>query len=286
MRPPTLASEWTPLFIPVRTGHYVNDHTIIRGPDDQWHLFGITSRAFADVAETERYFVHAAGPSLRTGARLEERGKVIDDGNRAWAPAVVERDGIFYMLYGPSPTKLAVSERLGHWMGHPVTMKGTPPLSTHRDHMLLQLDDGRWLMYASGVKGGYGCISLHISHDLQVWDFAGYALTSGGNAPLQPEWGAFESPFVLRRDGIYYLFTTYTDGRRENYHDTLVFASDDPARFGHYTGDNHHELVMTRLHAHAPEIIDDGQGLLITSAGWRGRGTVVEGGVGIAELAF
>jgi beta-fructofuranosidase len=55
--------------------------------------------------------------------------------------------------------------------------------------------------------------------------------------------------------------------------------------FSTYTGDNEDEVVIAKLHAHAPEVIrdDDGQ-WYITSCGWRDFGTVIEGAVAIAKL--
>ena len=284
MKRPVRTSEWQPLFLPHKAGNYVNDHAILQGPDGQWHLFGITSHE--GDSENERYFVHAAGPSLT--APMEEMGVVIDNGARAWAPGVIEQGGLYYMFYGPSPTKLDISEELTHWMGYEVRLEGVPPLAVHRDHMVCRLPDGSFVMYAVGVKGGFGCVSALTSRDLMHWRFAGYALTSGGDAPLTPPWGAFESPYVVERDGLYYLFVTYTDCSRATYEDTLVACSHDPLRFGHYDGHNAEEVFAARLQGHASEILrdpKDGQWYM-TTCGWRGYGIPVEGGVAIARLAW
>lgn len=105
---PKISGEWRLLFRPEKTGKYVNDHCILWDNKTQkWHLFGITS--LEEGPDTERYFVHAAGESLLEPMR--EIGKVVDDGNRAWAPCVVEKDGIFYMYYGPGITKMAVTNQ-------------------------------------------------------------------------------------------------------------------------------------------------------------------------------
>jgi beta-fructofuranosidase len=53
--------------------------------------------------------------------------------------------------------------------------------------------------------------------------------------------------------GWFYLFTTYTNCSKENYHNTLVFRSKNPTDFGDYTGDNHEDVVIATLHAHAPK---------------------------------
>ncbi len=280
---PEICSGWRPLFKPEKFGHYVNDHCLIQDRWKHWHLFGITS--LDEGPDLERYFVHASNESESLLEPLTERNKVIDNGVRAWAPCVVEHEGLYYMYYGPGITKMAVTNELWHWMDHEVHVTGNPVMSVNRDHMVIRAG-GRWLMYASGVKDNYSCISLLTSTNLLDWQFAGYALTSSGNAPLNPPWGAFESPYVLEYEGMYYLFVTYTDCSRENYQDMLVFCSPDPCCFGDYTGDNHRELVVTQLHSHAGEVIRCGEKYYLTSAGWRGFGIPYEGGVAIAELRF
>lgn len=91
---------------------------------------------------------------------------------------------------------------------------------------------------------------------------------------------------MVRVGGLYYLFVTYTDCRPENYHNTLVFCSEDPTNFGEYTGDNEAEVVVAKLWAHAPEIVEDGGHWYVTTCGWPNHGTAVEGGVAIARLGW
>jgi len=137
------------------------------------------------------------------------------------------------------------------------------------------------------IKDGYGVISVFESKDLVNWYFIRYALRTSGSAPLNPPWGATESPFVVCLHGLYYLFITYTDCRPENYHDTLVFRSSDSREFGEYTGDNENEVVVGRLRAHAPEVVKDADGnWYITTCGWRNSGVPIEGAVAIASLEW
>jgi len=282
MKKPKIKSDWKLLFKPEKYGNYINDHCIIKGNDGNWHLFGITGDG-ADRPEDERYFAYAVGESLE--GVMEERGKVIDDGNRAWAPCVVEHEGLYYMYYGPGVTKMAVTNELFHWMGHQINVTGNPVMSVNRDHMVIKVGD-TWLMYVTGLKDGCSCISVLTSTDLVNWAFGGYALTSTKSAPLNPAWGAFESPYVVLHDGMYYLFVTYTDCAYDNYHNMLVFCSEDPYNFGEYTGDNHSEMVIAELKSHAGEIICDNGKYYITTCGWSGYGIPCEGGVAIAELEF
>lgn len=282
---PTLASEWRPLFKPHTYGRYVNDHSLIKHDDGLWHLFGITSHGTGDFSEQERYFVHAQGELW--GDEMKELGKVCDNGVRAWAPGVVKEGPRYFMYYGPSPMRMATSLELSHWMEHTPTITGAPLDSCHRDSMVLKVENNRWLMYITGIDDNmYGVVSVLESNDLVNWNFIRFALRSSGNAENNPPWGATESPYVVKTDGLYYLFITYTNCKHHNYHNTLVFCSNDPTNFGNYTGDNEDEIVIAKLYAHAPEIIlEDGQ-WYITTCGWTNYGTPVEGGVGIARLEW
>jgi len=288
IKKPKIVGEWKKLFAPKEFGNYVNDHCIIKGPNDIWHLFGIT--CFGGGPVNERYFVHATAPDIFNGEEMNEIGKVIDNGRKAWAPCVVEDNGKYYMYYGPSPTGMEVSidDALYEWFGYEINLIGHPVNAVHRDHMVIKLNDYTWIMYVSGTHNGHGCISVLVSNDLINWRFVQYALTASGNAPLTPPWGAFESPYVVKRDGLYYLFVTYTNCKIENYQDTLVFCSSNPYDFGEYTGDNHNEMVVAEIKSHAGEIIYDDKNdkYYITNCGWRNCGIPVEGGVAIAELSW
>ncbi len=282
---PRIVGDWQLLYKPERTGCYVNDHCIVRATDGMWHLFGITRDGPEIMPDYERYFTHGSGKSLISENGFDELGIVCNNGWRAWAPAVVRHNDRYHMFYGPAPMRYATADELTHWMENPVHLIDAPLDSCHRDQMVIQHED-RWLMYATGIADRCGVISVFESNDLQHWRFIRYALRTTREAPRNPPWGATESPFVVAIDSAFYLFITYTDCAPNGYHDTLVFRSEDPTDFGTYTGNNATETV-TQLHAHAPEVIQDDDGQwYITSCGWRGCGTVIEGGVGIAPILW
>jgi beta-fructofuranosidase len=284
---PKIAGPWQLLYRPEKTGCYVNDHTLFQALDGTWHLIGITRDEPEVKPDGERWFTHGFGPHLISETGLKEHGIVCDNGVRAWAPCVVSDGRRYYMYFGPSPLRFATSDELTHWMENPITLQDCPLDACHRDSMVLKRTDGTWLMYATGLKDGYGVISVFESKDLIHWRFVKYALRTSGQAPLRCPWGATESPFVVFIDGCYYLFITYTNCSLESYHNTLVFRSIDPLDFGEYTGDNEAEIVIAKLQAHAPEIVQDSDGTwYITSCGWRGFNTPIEGGVAIAKLEW
>lgn len=185
MKIPKIVSDWKPMLRAEKYGNYVNDHTIIRDHEGIWHLIGITShKKEGEGPSAERYFIHGISGSLHKP--FQETSKVMDTGMTVWAPCVIEHDGYYYMYYGPSPTRMAVSPDLHEWFGYEIFLQGHPPMACHRDHFVLKIGVSKWLMYVSGIKERRGCISLLESYDLLHWNFKGYALTSGSSASLTP----------------------------------------------------------------------------------------------------
>lgn len=290
-RPRLAGSGWRPLFTPVKTGCYVNDHCVVRAPDGRWHVFGITKPTPSIDPHNERWFCHGSGKSLAAGAFVEH-GRACDFGARAWAPAVAFDGRRWVMLYGPDRLKAAVTDdpRLEDWHEAPCSLSGGPLGGVLRDGMILRLDDDTWLLYATGKRGAEGAVSVCVSENLLDWRFVRFALRTTASAPKQPPWAATESPFVFRKDGEYWLSVTYTTsmGGPAEYHETLLFRSPNPFDFGTYTGAE--AEVAARLEAHAPEyLVDpDTRQWYVTSAGWPGErfGTVIPGSVAIRELEW
>lgn len=280
MEIPYIDGNYEVLFKPEKYGDYINDHCIIKG-NGEYHLFGITS--LTSSPSDERLFVHGVGKSL--SEPLQEVGVSVNTGTLAWSPCIIEKDSYYYMYYGPSPSKMAVSPDFFEWFGYPLKIENEPLMAMHRDHFVMKIGD-LYYMYVSGIKDRKGCISVASSSDLINWKFEGYALTSGDKAPLTPAWGAFESPFIVQRGEYYYLFVTYTNSGDVTYNDTLVFASKDPLHFGCYMGETDEAVPVTKLYAHAPEILEEDGKYYITTCGWRTKPNPNTGCVSIAPLSW
>jgi beta-fructofuranosidase len=239
-------------------------------------------------ADQERYFCHGSGASLAAGD-FAEHWKVCDFGYRAWAPTVVFDKERYVMLFGPDILRAAISydDELNQWNEVPCSVSGCPPGGNLRDQMVLRLDDDTWLMYATSLRGRCAAVSVFVSEDLLNWRFVRYAWRTTPNV-RQALWSAAESPFVIEREGFYFLSVTYTtsvDGPAD-YHNTLLFRSTNPFDFGAYSGDD--AEVVAKLPVHAPEYIRDphSRQWYVTSCGWPGDTfqPVIPGSVAITEL--
>ena len=287
-RPALGGTGWRTLFAPAKTGCYVNDHCVVRAHDGRWHVFGITKETPEVDPQRERWFCHGSGESLAAGG-FREHARVCDFGPRAWAPAVAFDGQRWIMLYGPDLLRAAICDdpRLSSWHEAPCSLRGAPLGAVLRDGMIFRLDGDSWLLYATGKRGHESAVSVCVSENLLDWRFVRFALRTAPEAPKQPPWAATESPFVFRHDGAYWLSITYTATARDpaEYHETVLFRSNDPFDFGTWSGDP--AQLAGRLEAHAPEYLVDGDGRWwVTSAGWVGErfGTVIPGAVAIREL--
>lgn len=143
------------------------------------------------------------------------------DDYQTWSPGVVERDGTYYMYYTgvnihvAQTICLAISKDLFHWEkyeGNPVLLPGdwgewhADRWSDCRDSMVFVDDDGTAYMYycTARHKEGGGmepALGVACSKDMYHWEDRGAYAFDICDITL-------ESPFVMKRDGKYYLFYT------------------------------------------------------------------------------
>lgn len=264
---------------------YINDHTIVRGPDGRWHLMGIFHHELADPLN-EVDFVHArarssdpsdwsgedfvigkgtAGVALSVDRALGE--------THLWAPHAVRNGDEYVMVFhagGPeddSQIKLARSSDLENWRRSPQKPLFTD-ICTARDPMLLRAGD-LWVMYytrCDGLKTQINGVAYRTSADLENWSEPAMAMTLPGAKPL-PNSGYTESPFVFERGGWYYLSVT---SYPVEYDSSFLYRSRSPFNFG--------DVPVARFKSHAPEWVEGGDEpgrgpMFITHAGW-GQGGV------------
>ena len=261
--------EWVP-----------NDHAFVKANDGKWHIFGIThplvetNPLMDGIHEGEYASFHAVSSSTRFEETLKthhytDLSKVLPPRERPGevlanhAPYIVQKDGLYHMVYGHSPIRLAVSPDLSQW-----EPKGTlfSEPDGARDPSVL-LHDGTYHMVYCSVK----CVRLRTSQDLIHWSEAKTIFKAESFDP--------ESPTSICFNDAYYLFVCSWDGVWDQkdiqgayQHKTYVLHSEDPFDFGL----DEEEQIAT-LKSHAPEIFQDEEGQwYISSVEWPNRGVSVD----------
>lgn len=259
---PRIAGEYRRVFVPPGT-RYVNDHTIVRGPDG-WHLFGITDESAGSPFE-ERAFLHATASALEGPWVAEDDALVADAAAREsfiWAPHVVPREGGGWLMHYFSAAvdgrgiRRADSDDLWSWTRVNVDIPSSWPAGG-RDPFVLR-HAGMSLVFSAGVSDdAHGQIVVSASVDGESWADAEIVLE---DPRASYPWGGLESPAIVEREGYFYLFVNRGLADEPHYFRTLVFRSCDPRAFG---GE-----PIAELWSHAAEIVEDGGRWFITSAGW------------------
>ena len=164
----------------------------------------------------------------------EERG--------IFAPYVIAHDGRFYMYYashnlpGAQYMCLATSDDLSHWQRHPGNPLFVPagswaywdehaPTSCRDAHVLPHEEHG-FIMYWVGDMNkprSHSCIAASVSRDLVYWQEIGPVMIRR-HSDLEALTCKTESPCVIRRDNLYFLFYRHGNG-------TKVCVSRDPLDF-------------------------------------------------------
>lgn len=222
-------------------GGYAVDHALIQ-KDGLHHLFYIRGTAAGNWPEYPLCnFGHAVSRDLIHWKTEDPVLQCPADGwdtYQVWAPYVLERNGTYYMFYTgvnrnvSQAICLATSTDLYNWKRsdqNPVIKPGQWGMwsadvwSDCRDPMVLN-DGGRYYCYYTARRNNAetgqpeSCIGISSSEDLLHWKDEGFIRLSEslGTPP--------ESPFVVKRDGRYYLFYS-------NYKYGTVYAtSDDPVK--------------------------------------------------------
>jgi hypothetical protein len=298
---PRIAGPWRPLFRPVVAGDYINDHTIYRDAGGDWRLIGITAKGDGNYA-AERSFATAVSPDFPPAAPMVESSSIADFGELAWAPHVIAAAGTYHLFWSPHRLHRMTAADGVTWRDHRVVLSA-PMHKFFRDAMVLEVADGQWLLYTTARGAYFSRVDVYQSFDLDGWQFIGAALRTGWGSERNAIVASTESPFVVRYHDRYYLSLTYNNDsffwpavllplkvwlNRASYNDTLVFHSDNPYDFGTYRGTASAPSLLTRLAAHAAEIVHEPQrnAWYITTAGWPWAATLTSGEVAVAPLQW
>ncbi|WP_157961122.1 family 43 glycosylhydrolase [Lutibacter citreus] len=239
-----------------------NDHTFVKAEDGKWHIFGIThpyvDPKLGNVHDGEYASFHAISSSTNFKETLKEDHyldlpKILTPKQRPGeitanhAPYIVKKDGLYNMVYGHSPIRLATSPDLYNW-----TPKGNlfEEEKGARDPNLLFHKGTYYITYCSEK-----CVRMRTSKDLINWSEAKTILVTNEFDP--------ESPSIIFYNDSFYLFVcAWEKGSWDGIilqgaytHKAYVYLSDDLNDFG---TDNEKEITI--LNAHAPEIFKDENG--------------------------
>ena len=270
---PFVRGDFTRVYRPTGT-RYLNDHTVLRDDAGLWHVWGITHDS-QGMPFAERSFLHATAPSLEGPWTDQPDALTVNASEQTlWAPFVVRSAPTTWSMYywgstADSRVQRADSADLRTWVRDRRSAPGG------RDPFVLRSAEG-WLLYSVGVStSARGQILVSSSPDLETWSEPRVALED----PVPSfGWGNLESPTVARYDGRWYLFLTRTSKSPIDYVRTVVFVSDDPARF---TWD-----PITELHTHAAEVFTYDGRWYITAAGWTSSVGERWRGLSVARLGW
>lgn len=237
-----------------------NDFSIMKD-GNEWHMIGIShpkpsdfNGAYdsgADVHEAEYQLFHAKAVGKNFSELFRENSfsdceKVLypserpDEKPEIWAPHLMILDGKNTLAYSPGVMRLAQSESFENWERR-VLFEGANPFA--RDPYVYSENGTHYVIFTEGLALKYRTTEDFVNFSdekLLLGDkFAGAQL---------------ESPFLLKKDGIYYLFVCVWDGNNGDYDDrTFVYASETLAGLDR-------GAPITMLRAHAPEIVKDEDG--------------------------
>lgn len=289
---PTIVTEYTNIYKPkgciykdsnsslfMENNYYedwiVNDHTFIKG-DDGWHIYGITHPRPHDFIDDYNYntdtvhhsefcLFHAFGEgafknSLKNDSYIDE-DKILypldrpdDDILSNFAPHAIKYNDIYHLIFSPSKIRYATSTDLYNFNYKGVLFDGHH--STRDPNIFIDDDNTIYMFYAVENK-----VCYRKSVDMLIWSDEFLLQTN----PYKN--GTSESPFMIKKNGIYYLFWCLWDDTCGSYDNrTFVFACDSLDDFEGLS-------PLTILNAHAPEIIQDEEGdFYISSAYYPSNG--------------
>ncbi|MBI5425769.1 MAG: hypothetical protein HZA32_16965 [Opitutae bacterium] len=243
------------------------DFAIWQAADGTWQLWSCIRRT--NCGGKTRLLYRWEGKSLTDpdwkpmGIAMQADPALGETDGGLQAPHVVRIDGTYYMFYGDWLRICLATSRDGKNFQHVKNERGQPdlfsgPHTQTRDAMLFKVGE-LYFCYYSDHKEKTGtpplaAIFCRTSTDLRRWSEP-MIVSAGGSATALCRWhgGDAECPFIVERNGIYYLFRNQRYGKD---HINTQYASRNPLDFGV----NDDRYMIGTLAVAAPEIVHhDGQ---------------------------
>lgn len=263
---PRLVGDWWPVAKNPDLGDYTSprqqpvDFGIWQAADGTWQIWSCIRHT--ECGGHTRLFHRWEGKNLTDrdwkpmGIAMEADVSLGEQKGGLQAPHVFKVGDVYKMIYGDwQRICLAESkdgkhfERVLNENGQPDLFKG--PYGNSRDPMVLKFG-GLYYCYYMGHREEADIQSMifcRTSHDLRHWSEP-MAVSGGGIAAGQSDWygGDAECPFVVARDGLFYLFRNQVYGKNQL---NTQYASPNPLSFG--VDDDRYRIGT--LPVAAPEII-------------------------------
>lgn len=263
---PEIAGEWWPVAGNPDLGKYTSekqqpvDFAIWQAADGTWQIWSCIRHT--KCGGNTRLFYRWEGKKITDsnwkpmGIAMEADATLGEKPGGLQAPHVFKENGRYYMVYGDwNRICLATSED-GKTFTRIKNERGQPDLFSSsydntRDPMMLKVN-GIFYCYFMGHKKGaeyQSVIFCRTSADLKSWSEP-MMVSAGGIAAEHTNWygGDAECPFVLEKDGLFYLFRNQRYGKN---HLNTQYASRNPLAFG--VGDDRYRIGT--LPVAAPEIV-------------------------------
>lgn len=239
-----------------------NDFSVLK-EGQTWHIVGITHprpKGFinefefdmSDVHEAEYQLFHCCACGERFQDVFFEKSfkdceKILypqerpDEKPEVWAPHLMKYQDCFHIIYSPQEMRRMTSKDFLVWEKAPILFKCKD--AEARDPYIFEENGSFYCLY---TENGY--LKYRVSVNMKDW--------SEENILQAPFFAncQTESPFLLKREGIYYLFWCIYDSRNSCYDNrTMVFAAETIEGL-------FDSAPITMLKAHAPEIVVDRDG--------------------------
>ena len=263
---PAIQGEWWQVAGDPDLGEYTTpgqqpvDFGIWQAADGTWQLWSCIRHT--NCGGNTRLFYRWEGHNLTDpdwrpmGIAMEADTMLGETEGGLQAPHVIRVDGTYYMFYGDWGNICLASSQDGKNFTRVINDEGTPalfsgPYGNTRDPMVLEYQDLYYCYYMGHTKEKEpnSAIFCRTSADLLQWSEP--VMVSGGGSPAEKDnWygGDAECPFVLAKDGMFYLFRNQRYG--ENNLNTQ-YRSPNPLDFGV----NDDRFLIGTLPVAAPEVI-------------------------------
>jgi hypothetical protein len=263
---PQIDGEWWPVASKPDLGQYTSDRyqpvdfAIWQARDGTWQIWSCIRHT--KCGGNTRLFYRWEGKRLtdsnwrQMGIAMEADTNLGETKGGLQAPYVFVEKDRYYMVYGDWQRICLATSRDGKTFTRVPNERGQPdlfsgPYDNTRDPMVLKLGDLFYCYYMGHKKGAeyQSAVFCRTSHDLKSWSEP-MMVSAGGSAAAHTNWfgGDAECPFVVQKDGMFYLFRNQLYGRNNL---NTQYASANPLSFG--VGDDRYRIGT--LPVAAPEIV-------------------------------